>query len=256
MPDSLVTITDLSYRPADGLRTPILRRVGLEILPGERVAIIGANGSGKTTLLKLISGARMPGGAVDGEIIISDTLMHRRGAIGYARQRPALFPWLNVKQNIGFGTASNTAAAHGKDGRLDAHLAKFGCAGLARKYPAQLSGGEAQRVALAQSLYPCPALLLLDEPFSAMDGPVKTAMADCLGDLWRVHGFAAVLVSHDFRDVLQMADRVYVLGRGGDTGSTITRQFKVEPELRTEPAYIKEMLWAMSEATNYQLHSA
>lgn len=254
MAEPLITLKDLTYRPSGETGTTVLHRVNLEIRAGERVAIIGANGSGKTTLLKLISGDRLLGGHLDGEVITNETLTRRRGAIGYVRQRPVLFPWLNVRQNIGFSTSLSGAAVQ-DGGQLDAHLVQFGCASLARKYPAQLSGGEAQRAALAQSLFPCPTLLLLDEPFSAMDVPVKTVMMDSLRSLWQDHGFAVALVSHDFRDVLRLADRIFVLGRS-ERGSTITKEIRVEAEQRADPPYIKEMLWSMSEATNYQLPSA
>lgn len=255
MTEPLIIVNDLSYRPAGPSSPRILHRVNLEIRTGERIAIIGANGSGKTTFLKLMSGWRTPQCQVEGDISTSEILAQRRGAIGYVRQRSALFPWLNVRQNVGFSAALNESPIAGEDRRLDEHLADFGCASLARRHPAQLSGGETQRVALAQSLFSCPSLLLLDEPFSAMDVSVKTAMVNKLRELWREHGFAVILVSHDFRDVLRLADRIYVLSYG-EKGSTISRKvFEVDDSKRSDTSFIKDMLWAMSEATNYKLIS-
>lgn len=248
MPDNLVNIQALSFHSQGDPSAHILNNVTFSIAPRDKIALIGANGSGKTTLLRLLSGDRHIGGAMQGSISFSGLLKSRTGAVGYVRQRPSLFPWLRIDQNIAFGTTlSGGKVLDHCD--LTAHMSAFDCLELARKYPVHLSGGETQRVALAQALFSCPTLLLLDEPFSAMDVPTKTSMVCRLRSMWEEHEFAMVLVGHDFRDIIRLADRVVVLRRNSK-GSTITKEFSISDKEREAPSFIKQMLWEMSEATS------
>jgi ABC-type nitrate/sulfonate/bicarbonate transport system ATPase subunit len=249
MSDALITIKSLSYCPAESPEDAILRDVTFTIHDRERLAIIGANGCGKTTLLRLISGDNHMNGIATGGIDRNERLTSRHGSIGFVRQRPMLFPWLRIRDNIAFGIARNSANNATVEQRTIEQMRRFRCEPLQRKYPFQLSGGEMQRVALAQALITRPALLLLDEPFSAMDVPNKSAMIDLLSDLSREQGFGIAFVSHDYRDVIRFADRVLVLLRGVRRAS-IFREFVIPPQKREDQPFLKEMLWALSEAAN------
>ena len=249
MLDSLITIESLSYCPAESPKDAILRNVTLRIDDRERLAIIGANGCGKTTLLRLISGDHHMNRIEMGRIHRSDTLTSRHGTIGFVRQRPMLFPWLRIRENITFGVASDSTDDSTVEQRTMEHMQSFRCDNLQRKYPFQLSGGETQRVALAQALFTRPSLLLLDEPFSAMDVQNKIAMIDLLSNLSDKEGFGIVFVSHDYRDVANLADRVLVLARS-PAGATIFREFAIPAHKREDQTFLKELLWTLSEAAN------
>jgi ABC-type nitrate/sulfonate/bicarbonate transport system ATPase subunit len=252
MVEPLITIKSLFYRPAESPNRPILRNVTLSIGDRERVAIIGANGCGKTTLLRLISGDRHMNRIEVGSIRPSESLTRRPGAIGFVRQRPMLFPWLRIRENIAFGMASNSTDDLTVEQRKTKYVELFKCDDLKHKYPFQLSGGETQRAALAQALSTRPVLLLLDEPFSAMDVKNKDAMIDLLSKLAYDDRFGIIFVSHDYRDVIRLADRVLVLVRG-KAGSSIFREFVIPASKREDQPFLKELLWTLSEAANTRL---
>jgi len=181
-------------------------------------AVIGPNGAGKSTLLRMLAGAplRVEGTAsVQGGTLI-DTARNlcvppdaRR--LGYLPQGLALFPHLTALQNVAFGCAGD---AELRDRRARELLASAGAAQLADRLPKELSGGEAQRVALARALAPEPRALLLDEPLAALDVSHRRTMRSFLGELLEASGRPALLVTHDARDVLALAQHVVVLERG------------------------------------------
>ncbi|VEI13176.1 ABC transporter permease [Trueperella bialowiezensis] len=188
------------------------RKVAYELTgePGETLALIGPNGSGKSTGLRLLAGdITSPTARVD----VPDT-------IGFLDQSPSLFPHMSVLDNVAFGPRCHGLSKTAARQRARAELATVGLADLADRAPAQLSGGQAQRVALARVLAVDPQLLLLDEPFAALDA----ASADALRSLIaaRTRGLTTVIVTHDLIDVLSLADRVAVLdaGRLADLGPT------------------------------------
>ena len=254
MVEPLITIESLSYCPAESPNDAILRDVTLSIGDRERLAIIGANGCGKTTLLRLISGDRHMNRIAMDRIRPNKSLTSRHGTIGFVRQRPMLFPWLRVRENIAFGMTSNATDDLTVEQKRAEYLRLFQCDDIKRKYPFQLSGGETQRVALAQALSTRPLLLLLDEPFSAMDVKKKHAMIDLLSNLSHKEGFGVVFVSHDYRDVIKFADRVLVLARSkAGSGSTVLREFVIPAHKREDQPFLKELLWTLSEAANTRL---
>ena len=191
--------------------------VDLAIGDGERVAIVGPNGSGKSTLLQLVAGSLRP---TAGEVRIGGALVssprahvppHRR-AVAYVEQKPLLFPHLSVLENVMFGPLARGVGRSTSRRRALAELAATGCEELADRRPGELSGGQAQRVSLARSLAIDPALVLLDEPFAALDVSVTPELRRLLRS--RLAGMTTVLVSHELLDVVTLADRL-VLVEGG-----------------------------------------
>jgi iron(III) transport system ATP-binding protein len=196
---------------------PVLRGVDLTVRSGALVAILGASGSGKTTLLRLLCGfERADGGTIRiGSLPVAAPGLHlppEDRAIGYVAQEGALFPHLSVADNIVFGLPRRQRRAHARVAEL---LELVGLpAGYASRPPHQLSGGEQQRVALARALAPDPALVLLDEPFSALDAGLRAETRRAVAAALAAKGATALLVTHDQGEALSMGREVAVL-RGG-----------------------------------------
>ncbi|MFB7497944.1 ABC transporter ATP-binding protein [Streptomyces sp. NPDC056161] len=176
----------------------VLDGLDLTVRRGEFVALLGASGSGKTTLLRILGGLD---GADAGEVLVP-----RARTIVF--QEPRLVPSKRVLANV------TVALPRTETGRGRRALAEVGLAGHARSWPATLSGGEAQRVALARALVREPELLLLDEPFAALDALTRLRMQDLVGELCRAHRPAVLLVTHDVDEAVRLADRVCVLRAG------------------------------------------
>ena len=207
--------------------------VALSIRSGELVAVLGPSGCGKTTLLLAIAGL-LP--VQSGTITIGDREISRAGrtvapekrGIGWVPQEASLFPHLSVGENIGFAVARGAGRA-----RADriAELAQLvGLGDLTGRAPNQLSGGQAQRVALARALAPRPDLLLLDEPFAALDTQLRTGLRREVAELLRTQGTTSVLVTHDQEEALTLADRVAVMHDGR------LAQFGTPEEVYQQPA--------------------
>jgi iron(III) transport system ATP-binding protein len=195
--------------------TPVLRGVDLTIRTGALTAVLGPSGSGKTTMLRLLAGFER---ADRGQIELGDrTVDNARSAvppekrrIGYVPQDGALFPHLTVRENVGFGLPR----AQRRSGRIEELLELTDLGGMASRYPHQLSGGQQQRVALARALAPRPDLVLLDEPFSALDAALRTSVRAEVLAILRATACTAILVTHDQDEALSMADRIAVLREG------------------------------------------
>ena len=186
----------------DGTRA--LASISLDVQAGEIIALLGASGCGKTSLLRIIAGLESPSSGVvwlDGEPIAAP---HR--AIGMAFQEARLMPWLDVARNVGFGMSERNKAQ-----KVDAILERVGLASMGRKLPRDLSGGQQQRVALARALITKPKVLLLDEPFSALDAMTREDLQDHLLDLWTEDLPTIILVTHDIEEAAILADRVAVM---------------------------------------------
>ncbi|MFC0439796.1 ABC transporter ATP-binding protein [Kutzneria buriramensis] len=177
----------------------VLDDLDLVVRQGEFVALLGRSGSGKSTLLRILAGLDRD---ADGEIAVD-------GTVSVAFQQPRLLPWRRVWRNVSLGL-------HGVDGREVAEkaLAEVQLTDHAQAWPLTLSGGEAQRVSLARALVREPDLLLLDEPFGALDALTRLAMHRLVDDLWQRHRPAVLLVTHDVDEALELADRVLVLDEG------------------------------------------
>jgi len=211
-PATSLSVTGLAKAFGD---SPVLVGLDLEVPTGSLTAVLGPSGCGKTTLLRLLGGfEHADRGAIRlGERVLCDTGTHlapERRAIGFVPQEGALFPHLDVAANIGFGLPR----AQRRGGRVEELLQLVGLQGLAKRFPHQLSGGQQQRVALARALAPEPGLVLLDEPFDALDAGLRAQVRSEVRETLRAAGATALLVTHDQEDALSLADTVAVM-RGG-----------------------------------------
>lgn len=182
----------------------VLVDLSLTVGRGEIVALIGRSGSGKSTVLRVLAGLSPEH---TGERIVS-------GAPALAFQEPRLFPWRDVRTNVAYGLTRSGLRKDRAHARAEQALADVGLAERADAWPLTLSGGQAQRVSLARALVAEPELLLLDEPFGALDALTRLSMRELLLDLWREHGFGVLLVTHDVDEAVALADRVLVLEDG------------------------------------------
>jgi iron(III) transport system ATP-binding protein len=193
----------------------VLRRVDLVVPSGKLAAVLGPSGCGKTTLLRIIAGFES---ADRGNVLIDSVQVAgpdrqvppERRRVGVVPQEGALFPHLTVAANVGFGLSR----ARRRTGRIDELLALVGLGGFGHRMPNELSGGQQQRVALARALAPEPALILLDEPFSALDTGLRAAVREDVRSALQTAGATAVLVTHDQEEALSMADLVAVMWDG------------------------------------------
>jgi sulfonate transport system ATP-binding protein len=184
-----------------------LERFSAEIRLGEIVAIIGGSGCGKSTLLRAIAGLdRATAGSV---FLDASAVTAPHPKIGIIFQEPRLLPWLSVADNIGFGLSEVPAETRRE--KVARALARVGLVDETDAWPRELSGGQAQRVAIARALVPQPEVLLLDEPFSALDAFTRRDLQDHLLDLWADTRPTLVLVTHDVDEAVVLADRVLVM---------------------------------------------
>jgi sulfonate transport system ATP-binding protein len=181
--------------------------VTLSVILGEILAVVGGSGCGKSTLLRAISGLDPPTAgrvSLDGALIAAP---HPK--IGMVFQEPRLLPWLTVADNVGFGLASLSRPV--RERRVAAQLERVGLYEKAGAWPRELSGGQAQRVAIARALVTRPEVLLLDEPFSALDAFTRTDLQDHLLDLWGELKPTLLVVTHDVDEAIVLGDRVVVM---------------------------------------------
>jgi sulfonate transport system ATP-binding protein len=201
----MLELASVSKTYPDG--TQALAGVSLTVGKAEIVAIIGGSGCGKSTLLRVASGLDRPTGGevrLDGALILAP-----HASVGLVFQEPRLLPWLTIAANVGFGLAELSPAA--RRAKVDEALARVGLAEHAARWPRELSGGQAQRASLARALVTGPSVLLLDEPFSALDAFTRTDLQDHLLDLWADGRPTLLLVTHDIEEALVLADRVVVM---------------------------------------------
>ncbi len=200
----------------------VLDSLDLDIAPGEIVALLGRSGAGKTTLLRTLAG--LDPAPPDAEIVLPHP-------ISMVFQEPRLLPWKSVWRNVALGLSGPDPR-----GRAEAALHEVGLGQRLDAWPATLSGGEAQRVALARALVRAPRLLLLDEPFAALDALTRMRMHALVGDLWRAHAPTTLMVTHDVDEAVLLADRCVVL-----EGGRLTTDLRVElasPRRHGHPRFV------------------
>ncbi|WP_341674792.1 ABC transporter ATP-binding protein [Niveibacterium sp. SC-1] len=192
-----------------GKALPVLENISLSIRPGEFVSIVGSSGCGKSTLLRLIIGLEED---YRGELLldgkrIRGTSLER----GIVFQEHRLFPWLTVEQNVGLGLLNSDLSDAQRKEAIAEHIALVGLKDFEKAYPYQLSGGMSQRVAIARALVNRPEILLLDEPFGALDALTRAHLQQELQHIWEKEGITAILVTHDVEEAVYLGDRVVVM---------------------------------------------
>lgn len=202
----------IGYAGADGWQ-PVLEGFDLEVKPGEVVSLLGPSGVGKSSVLRALAGLQP---AAQGEVrLLGEPLRQPHPQVAVAFQDPCLLPWLNLRDNVAFGLdfrrQPRLPAVVARQ-RVDEAIAAVGLGAATRRYPAELSGGMAQRTALARCLARQPRVLLLDEPFGALDEVTRADMQQLLLRLVAEQGTAAVLITHDIDEALLVSDRILLLG--------------------------------------------
>src|SRR5690625_871380 len=191
-------------RSFDGITA--VKDIDLKVAKGEIVGLLGTSGCGKSTLLRTISGLDTD---YDGVIEINEKASRQvNEETGFIFQEPRLLPWLNVLENVMFGLGGKRGEKQEKAKEI---LQSVGLEGKENLYPKELSGGMAQRVAIARSLVTSPEILLLDEPFSALDAFTKMQLQDLLLDVWKKYQTTMLLVTHDIDEALYLCDRIIIL---------------------------------------------
>jgi sulfonate transport system ATP-binding protein len=181
--------------------------ISLNVAPGEILVVIGGSGCGKSTMLRAISGLDTPS---QGKVVLDGTVItapHEQ--IGIIFQEPRLLPWLRVADNVGFGLEQCPKTE--RNSRVARALERVGLTDKAKVWPRELSGGQAQRVAILRALVPRPQVLLLDEPFSALDAFTRADLQDHLLDLWADLKPTLIVVTHDVEEAIVLADRIMVM---------------------------------------------
>lgn len=190
--------------------TRALENVSFDVDDGEFVSLVGPSGCGKTTILSLVAGLISPS---SGEILVGGKSVSAigRGSVGYMLQRDHLFEWRTIRENVLLGPEIRKKRGTETEAYADALLRKYGLYEFRNHYPSQLSGGMRQRVALIRTLALRPNVLLLDEPFSALDFQTRLAVCDDVYAIIREERKTALLVTHDISEAVSMSDRIVVL---------------------------------------------
>jgi NitT/TauT family transport system ATP-binding protein len=208
-------VVTFAARAGGGKTYTAVRDTTLVVSPGEFVSVVGPTGCGKSTLLNIAAGLLKP---TSGSVTVHGTPLegiNRRA--GYLFQADALMPWLNALDNVAIGLIYRGAAREEARDEARGWLARVGLSAHGERYPHQLSGGMKKRVALAQTLILDPEILLMDEPFSALDIQTRQLMENELLDLWSADRKSVVFITHDLEEAISLSDRVVLLSAGPQT---------------------------------------
>ena len=200
---------------SQGEAVSALHNITFEVHPREFICVIGPSGCGKSTLNRIIAGLESP---TDGAVLLDGEAVREPGPErGMVFQSYTLFPWLTVKKNVMFGLRMTGSSSHYAETTARQWIDMVGLADFADHYPHQLSGGMQQRVAIARALANEPRVLLMDEPFGALDAQTRAQMQGYLLQIWRNVNITIVFVTHDLDEAIYLADRIVVLGRNPNT---------------------------------------
>lgn len=217
-----------------------LRDFSLTVRRGEFVAIVGPTGCGKSTTLNLITGMTKPN---SGQVsVMGKPVSGTDPRIGFVFQTDALFPWRSVLRNVAAGPLFRGVARETAHATAREWIARVGLVGFENHYPHQLSGGMRKRVTLAQTFINDPAILLMDEPFSALDVQTRIVMQDELLAIWSKSNASVVFVTHDLEEAIALADRVYVLTAAPATVKSVYDVALPRPRITSEIRYQPEFI--------------
>ncbi len=258
MSDVKLEVTDLQWvYPAIGRREKdvvALKDINLEVRESEFVVIVGPSGCGKSTLINLIGGLeRVQEGTirVDGRDV-TDPGVER----GMVFQGYSLFPWLSVQKNVEFGLKMRKIPKKEREQTAKEYISRVGLEGFANAFPKQLSGGMKQRVAIARTLANHPKILLMDEPFGALDAQTRVVMQELLAKISREMKSTVLFITHDIDEAILLADRIYVMSRRPGTIREVIQvglegvrdhEILVNPEFLKLKQKIMDMLWQESQ---------
>jgi len=232
-----ITIREVSkvFTAPDGKPVRALASATLTVNPGELISLIGPSGCGKSTLLRLIAGLDRPTG---GELWVDRSRIEGPHAErGLVFQDPTLFPWLNVQHNVQAGLVARGLGRR-KNSDVVELINLVGLSGFEKSFPHQLSGGMAQRAALARAIVNHPKVLLLDEPLGALDAFTRMRMQDEVIRIWRDRGTTMVLVTHDIDEAIYMSDRIVIMSPRPGKIETILDVPIDRPRQRNNPAFL------------------
>jgi len=199
----------MRYRTKRGEEITALEDVSLSVQDRKFVSLVGTSGCGKSTILRLVAGLAVP---TEGEVLVDDRAIDGPGADrGMVFQAYTLFPWLTVQRNVEFGLRLRGMAPAQRREIARKYIAEVGLAGFEGVYPKELSGGMMQRVAIARALANDPAVLLMDEPFGALDAQTRITMGELMLRVWQQDAKTVLFVTHDIEEALLLADRVCVM---------------------------------------------
>ncbi|MCE2880539.1 MAG: ABC transporter ATP-binding protein [Comamonadaceae bacterium] len=256
---SHLSIENLSrvFTSPKGQTTQALTPVNFEVRENDFVTILGPSGCGKSTLLRIVAGLDRP---TTGQVVLEGSPVQGPGADrGMVFQSYTLFPWLNIEQNIRFGLRERGMPEREQKERSDFFIAKVGLRGFEQHFPKQLSGGMQQRTAIARALANDPKILLLDEPFGALDNQTRVLMQELLLGIWESAQKTVLFVTHDIDEAIFMANRVVVFSaRPGRIKTELAVPFphprhytiKTSPEFMTLKAQLTEEIRAESMAAD------
>lgn len=230
---SFLSVKDLHhvYFTKDSTTTA-LEDISLTIEEGEFISLLGPSGCGKTTLLSIIAGLLVP---TTGEVTIDGKPIDRaKKDIGYMLQQDYLFPWKTIEENILVGLQIMNQVNEQSTKNTLALLEEIGLKGVEKSYPKQLSGGMRQRAALVRTLATNPKILLLDEPFSALDFQTKLKLEDLVSETLKEYKKTAILVTHDIGESIAMSDRIFLLSKGP---GKIAKVFDVPENLKSQTPF-------------------
>jgi len=220
----------------EGSDLPVLENISLQVRPGEFVALLGPSGCGKSTLLRLLAGLEQPVSGVLAEEGRAITAPHPSRVVVF--QDPTLYPWRTVYDNVGLGLQIRGESKQAAQTRIDAMLRRVGLQAFARAWPHQLSGGMAQRAALARALVNHPRLLILDEPLGKLDSLTRLRMQQEIVELWQEQNFTTLMVTHDVEEALVMANRVVVFSSRPARVLDVIEVEQAYPRRRDDPALV------------------
>jgi sulfonate transport system ATP-binding protein len=238
-----------------------VREIALSVAPGEFLSVIGPTGCGKSTLLNLAAGLLQP---TSGAVLVSgERLSGINRRAGYLFQADALMPWRSARENVEAGLLFAGAGRGEAQERAEGWLRRVGLGGFGHRYPHQLSGGMRKRVALAQVLILQPQILLMDEPFSALDVQTRILMENELLELWSAERRSVLFITHDLEEAIALSDRVVVLSAGPATRPI--GEFRIDlprprdvSEIRLTPAFLEvhEEIWRAMRAEVLKAYAA